>query len=137
VSCAALGLAETVAATQVRAQADALPLFGLSSGRMETTGADVIYAGGGNDWVWASAGDASNVTVLVSFEGNDVLYGDYPDPNIDTGMDALGGGNDVLISGAGNDFLYGGSGNDSLWGGDGNGRCQRRLHQRQGSGRAR
>jgi len=76
-------------------------------------GADTISAGGGNDWVWASSGDISNVTffgqdgddVLVSFEGNDALQGDA--------------GNDILISGAGNDTLLGGDGNDSLWGGAG------------------
>src|SRR5829696_834748 len=115
--------AETLYGTDTRDPSVAYDEVFLGNG-----GADIIYAGGGNDWVWALAGDPSNVTffgqdgddVLVSFEGNDVLYGDYPDPNIDTGMDALGGGNDVLISGAGNDFLYGGSGNDSLWGGDGN-----------------
>jgi Ca2+-binding RTX toxin-like protein len=76
-------------------------------------GADIVYTGGGNDWVWALAGDPSNVTffgwegddVLVSFEGADWLDGQA--------------GNDILISGAGNDALVGGDGNDQLWGGDG------------------
>ena len=76
-------------------------------------GADTIYAGGGDDWVWGSTSDSSPVTffggtgddVLVSFGGNDVLHGED--------------GNDVLIGGDGNDGLYGWTGNDALWGGSG------------------
>lgn len=70
-------------------------------------GNDTIYAGAGDDEVW---GD-NNITVTnlwiddVNAAGNDILFG----------MD----GNDTLYGGGGNDQLYGGADVDQLFGGDG------------------
>ena len=73
-------------------------------------GADVIYAGAGDDWVWSSTlstlgghfyGGAGD-DVLVGYGGSDWLQGDD--------------GGDILIGGADNDTLIGGDGADQLWG---------------------
>jgi Ca2+-binding RTX toxin-like protein len=73
-------------------------------------GADYIYAGAGDDWVWSSTlstegghfyGGAGD-DVLVGYGGADWLQGDA--------------GNDVLIGGADNDTMIGGDGDDWVWG---------------------
>ena len=100
-------------------------------------GADVIYAGAGDDWAFAGAGDdyvdagrgddvvfgqAGN-DVLVGADGSDVLVGDSASVD-DAGLsgdDYLDGGdgNDRLDGGKGSDVLYGGAGNDVLLGREG------------------
>lgn len=62
---------------------------------------DVIYGGGGNDYVFAGDGNDD----LYGESGNDILFG--------------GGGNDNLYGGDGDDYLYGGADNDKLYGGTG------------------
>jgi VCBS repeat-containing protein len=64
-----------------------------SSAPPTTGGADVIYAGEGNDHVWGQL-------------GNDVLFGE--------------GGADIIYGGEGNDLISGGTGADQLYGGTGN-----------------
>ncbi|MCK9202338.1 MAG: putative Ig domain-containing protein [Gallionella sp.] len=99
-------------------------------------GADVIYAGNGNDHVWAGAGDdmvygegggdviigETGNDILMAGAGDDTVYGDasYLDASLH-GDDYIDGddGNDILYGQGGNDILLGGDGNDTLWGGDG------------------
>ena len=56
-----------------------------------------------------------NAMVLVSTDGDDILYGFTSDDTINGGL-----GNDTLYGGAGNDVLDGGPGNDILYGQLGN-----------------
>ena len=105
-------------------------------------GADVIYAGAGNDWVLGGGGDdyidagadndiawgEAGADVLVGGDGNDLLVGDNPGivAVADEGGDFLdgGAGNDTLQGNGGSDALYGGIGLDMLIGGDGNDRLE-------------
>ena len=102
-------------------------------------GADVIYAGAGNDDVWGGRGDDvlhgeagdddlfgnGDNDILFGGAGKDLLIGDGTDVAGDTeanmGDDYLDGGadDDGLAGGAGNDILIGGTGNDILRGGAG------------------
>lgn len=82
-------MANTVIGT---ADAEAFDLMG---------GADLLLAGGGNDW--ASGGN-----------GNDTLYGQAGDDDLRGGA-----GNDLLDGGAGDDVLNGGADADTLKGGAG------------------
>jgi Ca2+-binding RTX toxin-like protein len=76
-------------------------------------GADTIYAGAGDDWVWSSTLSAegghfyggAGDDVLVGYCGADWLQGDA--------------GNDILIGGADSDTLIGFDDDDQLWGLDG------------------
>ncbi|HYW57028.1 MAG TPA: putative Ig domain-containing protein, partial [Polaromonas sp.] len=102
-------------------------------------GADVIYAGTGNDHAWGGrgndvlfgesgddvlVGDGDN-DALFGGAGKDVLNGDGIDVNGDVeafmGDDYLDGGAeaDQLWGGVGNDILVGGAGDDYLEGGAG------------------
>jgi autotransporter-associated beta strand protein len=72
---------------------------------------DSIFVGGGNNLIFAGAGDdmvqVNNPSPSsTSPPGNDTVYG--------------GPGNDTINGGPGNDFLVGGPGNDTINGGDGN-----------------
>ncbi len=71
---------------------------------------DVIYGGGGNDYV---GGDA----------GNDVIYGGDGDDNVGGDRGLLygqTGGRDTLFGDVGNDTLFADKGRDTLYGGEGN-----------------
>lgn len=102
-------------------------------------GADVIYAGTGNDDAWGGRGndvlfgEAGDDTLLGNGDndalfggvGKDKLWGDWidvvGDAEANMGDDYLDGGadDDSLDGGAGNDILVGGTGNDTLYGGAG------------------
>lgn len=77
---------------------------------------DRIYAGGGDDTVYAeySNGYETNANWLFGQGGDDTLVGGR-------GADTLNGGagQDTLSGGQGVDRLFGGGGNDVLWGGSG------------------
>ncbi|MGH1377176.1 MAG: calcium-binding protein, partial [Alphaproteobacteria bacterium] len=98
-------------------------LVGAQTG--DASDADVIYAYGGNDSVFADYGDdtvygGGGDDYIQGHYGDDVLYGD-------SGNDTIHGmhGNDNVVGGAGNDILYGDGvysdamGDDVLSGGDG------------------
>lgn len=112
-------------------------LAGADTGSTHSTpGADVVFAGGGNDYVIAGGGDdvvygedgndgidagAGNDTVFGG-DGDDELSGDRDwsviySPLFD-GADYLdgGAGNDTLFGDGAADILIGGSGNDTLVG---------------------
>ncbi|SEN33697.1 Hemolysin-type calcium-binding repeat-containing protein [Loktanella fryxellensis] len=85
-----------------------------------TTGADVVYANGGNDTVVAGGGGdlvygGTGDDTQHGDDGNDALFGDQ-------GQDWLfgGTGSDTLSGGTENDLIYGGSDNDTVSGDDGN-----------------
>ncbi|MFA7061841.1 MAG: calcium-binding protein, partial [Pedobacter sp.] len=90
-------------------------------------GADNIYAGTGNDFVYAGGGDDN----VDGGDGNDIVYGEAGNDFITSGAgdDILIGdgdwvtnslhGNDYIDGGVGNDKIYGNGGNDELFGGDG------------------
>lgn len=102
-------------------------------------GADVIYAGEGNDRAWGGRGDDvlfgeaggdklmgnGDNDALFGGAGEDVLFGDWIELTGETeanmGDDYLDGGaeHDELYGGSGNDILIGGTGNDTLAGGAG------------------
>ncbi len=105
----------------------------------ENPGADVIYAGAGNDRAWGGLGDDTlygeagsdylhgngGSDILLGGSENDFLWGDAIELATDTeaspGDDYLDGGegNDYLNGGKGNDILIGGTGDDTLEGGEG------------------
>ena len=68
---------------------------------------------GGNDVIGARTQD----DMLDGGDGDDVLYGEYVDP--ENGFSAIVPGNDWIEGGAGTDRLYGGGSNDKLFGGSG------------------
>lgn len=80
------------------------------------SGDDLIKAGAGDDIIYGGkdAGDAGLNDALDGGEGRDVIYGGG-------GADSIlgGAGNDLLFNGPGNDVVAGGSGDDTLWGGGG------------------
>lgn len=94
-------------------------------------GADVIYAGNGNDHAWGGRGDDTlygeggndylagngDNDVLFGGDGADTLRGDAGEW---IGIDQTNPGDDYLDGGAGNDILDGGDGDDILIGGAGN-----------------
>ncbi len=97
--------------------------------------ADIVYAGGGDDHVWAGAGDdivfgndgADHVLgeagsdAVTGGRGADRLLGDATYLAADAhGNDHLDGGegDDELLGQGGADILLGGEGNDSLYGDD-------------------
>ena len=84
-------------------------LVGCVDGDGSETGSDRIYGGTGDDTIWGGAGDDR----LVGEEGNDTIYGE-------SGNDWLVGCVDGNGSETGRDIIYGGTGNDTLWGGAGN-----------------
>ena len=82
-------------------------------------GADVIYAGNGNDHAWGGIGDdavfgEAGDDKLYGEDGNDILMGG-------AGLDFVSGGagHDYLDGGAGDDQLIGSEGDDALYGGTG------------------
>jgi len=82
--------------------------------------ADLIYAGGGSDYV---NGNAGNDTINGG-DGSDRIQGGRDDDMIsgENGNDTINGnlGNDSITGGSGNDSLRGGQGDDSINGGEGN-----------------
>jgi hypothetical protein len=76
---------------------------GLLDQRFEPTGRVVVYAGAGNDLVYADAGSAR--VWLYGEAGNDAL--------------GAGDGGSIIIGGAGDDLLVGGRGRDIIVGGEG------------------
>lgn len=87
---------------------------------------NLIYAGGGGDFVQTGAGDdqvygEDGDDSINGMGGNDRLYGGLG-TDILTGDDPASSatGNDYLDGGEGNDLLLGGIGADILLGGDGN-----------------
>ena len=82
-------------------------------------GADVLVAGGGNDFIFGGEGDDA----LDGGGGNDWIYGGEGNDTLDgkAGHDRLfgGEGRDTLRGGEGNDRLCGGTGTDTLTGGAG------------------
>ncbi|WP_455378084.1 putative Ig domain-containing protein [Petrachloros mirabilis] len=87
---------------------------------------NLIYAGGGDDFVQTGAGDdqvygEAGDDSINGMGGNDQLYGGLGN-DILTGDDPAtpATGNDYLDGGDGNDLLFGGIGGDILLGGDGN-----------------
>jgi len=94
------------------------------------TGEVVIYAGGGDDVIDASALVTTSAR-LIGGEGNDTLLGGSGDDFIDgDGDGSEGPGNDLIYGGAGNDVIYGDGqegrsagnlfGRDTIYGGAGN-----------------
>jgi Ca2+-binding RTX toxin-like protein len=95
-------------------------------------GADNIYGGSGNDFIYAGAGD-DNVDGGI---GNDIVYGEGGNDAIagGGGNDILNGdadwlaagshGNDYIDGGDGDDIMLGLGGSDELFGGDGNDELQ-------------
>jgi Ca2+-binding RTX toxin-like protein len=101
----------------------------------QTSAADVLYAGAGDDWAWGGRGD----DFIDGGGGNDTLLGNG-------GADTLVGGagadrlyanemvfapadfsDDYLDGGVGDDFLAGSNGNNFLIGGEGNDRIEAGL----------
>ena len=96
-------------------------------------GADVLYGGAGNDWIFAGAGDdladggadndilfgEAGHDVLDGGTGNDVLNGDAIDEGTPAGLAGNLHGSDWLDGGDGNDTLTGNGGADDLFGGTG------------------
>lgn len=84
-----------------------------------TTGADIIFARGGDDTVLGGLGD----DLIEGGAGNDTLNGQAGNDALEggAGNDSLNGavGNDTLQGGAGNDTLVGAAGTDTLEGGSG------------------
>ena len=92
--------------------------------------ADVIDGGGGDDYIFADAGD----DIVSGGDGNDDLDGDAGNDTLHggDGQDEIygGEGNDILYGGAGDDiYLIGEAGDDILIGGAGNDR----LYGREGN----
>lgn len=81
---------------------------------------DVIYAGGGSDYV---NGYGGNDTIYGGDGDDQNLFGDYGDDVIygEGGSDLINGGNnnDSLYGGAGNDTINGGNDNDLIFGHEG------------------
>jgi Ca2+-binding RTX toxin-like protein len=112
----------------------------------DSSAADVIYAGAGNDWAWGGRGDDyvdggdgndtlignAGADTLLGGAGNDRLYAnemvsaspDFSDDYLDGGLgdDTLVGsnGNNVLIGGDGKDRIEAGLGDDWIDAGAGN-----------------
>ncbi|MDX1946825.1 MAG: Ig-like domain-containing protein [Pirellulaceae bacterium] len=77
---------------------------------------DIISTGDGADIVYAGPGDDGSTASVISLGGgDDVFYGGAGNDTV-----AGGGENDRLYGGAGNDRLIGDDGNDLLAGNDGN-----------------
>ncbi|ABK99976.1 calcium-binding protein [Pelobacter propionicus] len=99
-------------------------------------GADNIYAGTGDDFVYAGGGDdnidaGTGNDIVYGEDGNDFITGGADDDVLVGDSDWLaanlhgndyidgGDGNDKIAGLGGNDVLFGGSGNDELQGGAG------------------
>ena len=84
-----------------------------------TTGADAVFAGGGDDNIKTRQGDdlvygGDGNDTIDTCEGDDVIYAGAGDDSI------LGGkGNNIIYGEDGNDTIVGGNGNDTIYGGDG------------------
>jgi len=79
-----------------------------------SSGADVIWTGGGNDRILASRDDAGDGDFLGGSGGQDTITGGAASDTL------LGGtGDDALFGGAGDDRIVGGTGRDYLTGGQG------------------
>ncbi len=97
-------------------------------------GADVLYGGAGNDWIFAGGGDdlldggadadilfgEAGHDVLDGGTGDDVLNGDEIDDGTPGGLAGTLHGSDWLDGGDGADTLTGNGGADELFGGTGN-----------------
>ncbi len=110
----------------------------LSNRMTGNAGANVLSAGGGNDFVYGMGGDdtlsggagvdnmygGSGNDILDGGTGGDKLYGEVGDDTLIGGVDADvldgGAGDDVINGGAGIDSLIGGTGKDTMRGGAGN-----------------
>jgi Ca2+-binding RTX toxin-like protein len=89
---------------------------------------DVIYGGGGDDWVWAGLGDdfidgGAGADRLFGNGGADTIEGGEGDDVLaagsQVGVDLSDAGDDYLGGGAGNDTLYGNAGDTVLFGDEG------------------
>ncbi|QDU31082.1 Hemolysin, chromosomal [Anatilimnocola aggregata] len=84
----------------------------------------IVYAGGGNDWVYAT--DSAAPVTIYGQAGQDNIVGGRADDILDGGDGfnrLIGGpGNDILLGGPVNDILEGREGDDVLVGGDGDDR---------------
>lgn len=107
--------------------------FNLPGKLLGGAGNDTILSGSGNDWV--EGGDGNDLIDTSSpdgiLDGNDSIWGDSADNDVDTGDDTIisgcgndlifgGGGNDSVLAGRGHDTVFGGAGNDAIFGGAGN-----------------
>ena len=96
-------------------------------------GADILYGGAGNDWLFGYRGKdmldgglgndfmfgGEDSDILLGGDGDDELYGNAGVSSpLEDGVDYLDGGegNDKLWGGGGNDNLFGGLGDDELYG---------------------
>jgi len=97
-----------------------------------TPGDDVIYAGGGNDYVHQTSPKNvfGNDTIYGSTGNDTILAGSYGDKWVVSDSDPhagpqgddhvfTGAGNDRVWAGGGSDFVYTGKGDDTLHGGQG------------------
>jgi len=71
----------------------------LKGGHTNPSGSDTIYGYGGNDILWAGAGD-SNTNTLYGGAGNDRLVGENGDDTLDGGTGA-----DIISTGFGSDTI--------------------------------
>jgi Ca2+-binding RTX toxin-like protein len=109
---------------------------GLNEDEITDGGADVIYAGTGNDYVTGGRGDDeiyggdgndslfgyAGHDFIEGGEGNDAIKGDaFTVPIADQGDDYIdgGGGDDKVWGNYGNDVIFGGADNDTLYGDEG------------------
>jgi Ca2+-binding RTX toxin-like protein len=78
--------------------------------------ADYLNGGSGNDRLY---GEGQH-DILDGMGGDDILYGDHENENLNNPVhDIFYDEDDLLYGGSGNDILYGGADRDKLFGGDG------------------